>query len=175
MAQIRTRRSNGRTDATGTPNAAFFSGLASAVAFAAGLVVHEPADGAVHFARWRPFDQDAVPALRSQHKRARRVRQLGEVAAKTIVPSCAGGEQLPEAAEQPPPQASMPLGLGSRCCGTRMFRFYGNVAPLRQTWAKTAAILNSEVGADQGNRKARAEAISPNLSMKWKRNTGRHR
>jgi hypothetical protein len=26
----------------------------------AGLTVHEPDDGLVHFARWRPFDRDAV-------------------------------------------------------------------------------------------------------------------
>jgi hypothetical protein len=38
----------------------------------------------------------------------------------------------------------------------RVCRFYPNVAPLRQTQDKIAAILKSEVGADQGNRKARA-------------------
>jgi hypothetical protein len=27
---------------------------------AAGLTVYEPDDGVVHFARWRPFDQNAV-------------------------------------------------------------------------------------------------------------------
>jgi hypothetical protein len=30
------------------------------IASTAGLTVHEPDDGAVHFARWRPFDQHAV-------------------------------------------------------------------------------------------------------------------
>ena len=30
------------------------------IASTAGLTVHEPDDGVVHFARWRPFDQDAV-------------------------------------------------------------------------------------------------------------------
>ena len=36
------------------------------------------------------------------------------------------------------------------------------MAPPRQTWGKIATILNSEIGADRGNRKNRAEAISPN-------------
>ena len=40
-----------------------------------------------------------------------------------------------------------------------MYRFYCNVAPLRQTWGEIAAILNTEVGADRGNRNARPEAI----------------
>ena len=30
------------------------------IASTAGLTVHEPDDGVVHFARWRPFDQDAL-------------------------------------------------------------------------------------------------------------------
>jgi hypothetical protein len=30
------------------------------IASTAGLTVHEPDDGVVHFAKWRPFDQDAV-------------------------------------------------------------------------------------------------------------------
>jgi hypothetical protein len=30
------------------------------IASTAGLTVHEPDDGVVHFARWRPFDHNAV-------------------------------------------------------------------------------------------------------------------
>ena len=30
------------------------------IASVAGLTVHEPDDGVVHFAKWTPFDQDAV-------------------------------------------------------------------------------------------------------------------
>jgi hypothetical protein len=30
------------------------------IAWTAGLTVYEPDDGVVHFAKWRPFDQDAV-------------------------------------------------------------------------------------------------------------------
>jgi hypothetical protein len=47
----------------------------------------------------------------------------------------------------------------SRIIPASMYRFYCNVAPLRQTWGEIAAILNTEVGADRGNRNARAEAI----------------
>jgi hypothetical protein len=43
------------------------------IAITAGLTVHEPDDGVVHFARWRPFDQHAV--------------------SRSVVPSSAGGDQ----------------------------------------------------------------------------------
>jgi hypothetical protein len=75
------------------------------IASTAELRVYEPNDGVVHLPTWRPFDQDAVsrPAVPAP------AREKGAAArGGTIVPSRSGGEQLPEAAEQPPPQASMP-------------------------------------------------------------------
>jgi hypothetical protein len=55
------------------------------IASTVGLTVHEPDDGLVHFARWRPFGQNAVsgsavPAPAREDDRAAR-----EVAADTIV------------------------------------------------------------------------------------------
>jgi hypothetical protein len=64
----------------------------------AGLIVYEPDDGLVHFARWRRFDQNAVSrsaALAREDDGAGR-----EVAADTITCSGAGGERLAEAAEK---------------------------------------------------------------------------
>jgi hypothetical protein len=69
------------------------------IASTAGLTVHEPDDGVVYFARWRPLDQNAVsrsavpsPA-REDDGVARRVD------ADAIARSSAGGEQFAEAAE----------------------------------------------------------------------------
>src|SRR5262245_12247358 len=46
------------------------------------LTVHEPDDGVEHFTRWRPFDQNAVSALRSRRQRARAVCERLRVLAR---------------------------------------------------------------------------------------------
>ena len=62
----------------------------------AGLTVHEPDDGVVHFARWRPFDQNAV-SRSAVPAPAREEDRVGIWGAMTH--SGAAGEQLPEAAQ----------------------------------------------------------------------------
>jgi hypothetical protein len=66
----------------------------------AGLTVHEPDDGVVHFARWRPFGQNAVsrsavPAPAREDDRAGR----GGGPLDTNASLCSDSSVLPEAAE----------------------------------------------------------------------------
>jgi hypothetical protein len=63
------------------------------------LTVHEPDDGVVHFARWRPFNQDAVsrsavPAPVGENDGGGR-----ELATDTNASPRSDGEPIPEAAE----------------------------------------------------------------------------
>ena len=64
-----------------------------------GLTVHEPDDGVVHFARWRPFDQNAVSrsAVPAPAREEDRVGIWG--AGDRMAHPGAAGEQLPEAAQ----------------------------------------------------------------------------
>jgi hypothetical protein len=69
------------------------------IANTAELTVHEPDDGVVHFARWRPFDQDAVsrsavPAPAREEDAAGR-----DVAADTNASARSDRQSIPEAAE----------------------------------------------------------------------------
>jgi hypothetical protein len=70
------------------------------IASTAELTVHEPDDGVVHFARWRPFDQNAVSrSAVSAPPRNNDRADRGEVPADTSTRSRARGELLAEAAE----------------------------------------------------------------------------
>jgi hypothetical protein len=81
------------------------------IASTAGLTVHAPDDGVVHFAHWRPFDQNAVsrsadpsparenPALRTRHQRARTMGSVEGIAFDTIARSSASSESLVETPE----------------------------------------------------------------------------
>jgi hypothetical protein len=60
--------------------------------------MHEPDASVVHFARWRPFAQNAV-SRSAVSSPAREEEGGAREAADTIARSCARGEQLPEAAE----------------------------------------------------------------------------
>ena len=62
-------------------------------------MTHEPDDGVVHFAKWRPFNQDALScsAVPAPAREADRVGRGG--ASDTIARSSPGAEPLAEAAE----------------------------------------------------------------------------
>jgi hypothetical protein len=45
---------------TWKPGIRYYPCMMGDIASTAELMVHEPDDGIVHFARWRPFDQNAV-------------------------------------------------------------------------------------------------------------------
>jgi hypothetical protein len=69
------------------------------IARTAELTVHEPDDGVVHFARWRPLNQDAlsgsaVPAPAREDDRASR-----EIAADTIASLRSDRRAMPGAVE----------------------------------------------------------------------------
>jgi hypothetical protein len=69
------------------------------IASTAELTVHEPDDGVVHFAKWRPFAQNAVSrsAAPAPAREEDRVGIWG--AGDSMAHSGAAGEQLPEAAQ----------------------------------------------------------------------------
>ena len=65
----------------------------------AGLTVNEPDKGVVHFAKWTPFDQNAVSRSAVQPPASEEDAAVRRTAAGAIAGPSAGGEQSAEAAE----------------------------------------------------------------------------
>jgi hypothetical protein len=69
------------------------------IAKTAELTVHEPDDGVVHFARWRPFNQNAVSRSAVPAPACEDDEGAREVAADTNASPRLDRESIPEAAE----------------------------------------------------------------------------
>jgi hypothetical protein len=75
-----------------------YSRMTGDIVTTAGLTVQEPDDGVVHFAKWRPFDQNAV-SRSAVPAPGREEDEAGRGTADTIARSGARGQQSSEVME----------------------------------------------------------------------------